>query len=115
MENTIKNNRDEAVLTEQFAFMERVREILLSRYKNPPKAFVHTYGCQQNVSDSERMQGLLRDMGYEFCDSPDEADLVLFNTCAVREHAEDRVWGNIGVLKKYKKARPDMIIAVAVV
>ena len=112
MENTIKNNRDEAVLTEQFAFMERVREILLSRYKNPPKAFVHTYGCQQNVSDSERMQGLLRDMGYEFCDSPDEADLVLFNTCAVREHAEDRVWGNIGVLKKYKKARPDMIIAV---
>lgn len=112
MNNTSINNHDEVVLTEQFSYMERVREILLSRYKESPKAFVHTYGCQQNVSDSERMQGLLKNMGYEFCDSPENADLVLFNTCAVREHAEDRVWGNIGVLKKYKKSRPNMIIAV---
>ncbi len=112
MKDIIKNNHDEAVLAEQSSYMERVRKILLSRYKSPPKAFIHTYGCQQNVSDSERMQGLLLEMGYEFCESPEEADLVLFNTCAVREHAEDRVWGNIGVLKKYKKAHPDMIIAV---
>ncbi len=112
LNNIAKNNHDEAVLTEQFSYMERVKKILLSRYKTPPKAFIHTYGCQQNVSDSERMQGMLHEMGYEFCSAPEEADLVLFNTCAVREHAEDRVWGNIGVLKKYKKARPDMIIAV---
>ena len=62
MENTIKNNRDDAVLTEQFAFMERVREILCSRYKSPPKAFVHTYGCQGNVSDGERLKGMLEQM-----------------------------------------------------
>ncbi len=92
--------------------MTRVREKLLLHYGRAPRAFIHTYGCQQNVSDSERMQGLLQNMGYEFCESVEDADFVLFNTCAVREHAEDRVWGNIGVLKKYKKARPDMIIAV---
>ena len=112
MTDNIKNNHDEAVLAEQASYMDRVRKILLSRYKTPPKAFIHTYGCQQNVSDSERMQGLLKEMGYEFCDTPDEADFVLYNTCAVREHAEDRVWGNVGLLKKFKKARPDMIIAV---
>ncbi len=76
------------------------------------KAAVVTYGCQQNVSDSEILQGMLEKMGYTFCDKPSEADVVVFNTCAVREHAELKVYGNIGALKQVKRARPDMRIAV---
>ena len=77
-----------------------------------PKAFVETYGCQQNESDSEKIKGMLWDMGYDFCDKPDGADLVLYNTCAVRENAELRVFGNIGALKHKKRKNPNMIICV---
>lgn len=76
------------------------------------KAYVRTYGCQQNVSDSEKLSGMLEQMGYTFTDSPKDADLVLFNTCAVREHAEQRVLGNVGALKGIKEKRPDMVIAL---
>ncbi|MCD7827881.1 MAG: tRNA (N6-isopentenyl adenosine(37)-C2)-methylthiotransferase MiaB [Clostridiales bacterium] len=89
-----------------------VRELLYAKYGESPKAFVHTYGCQGNVSDSEKIKGLLREMGYEFVSSPENADFVLFNTCAVREHAEDRVFGNVGALKPIKEKRRDMIIAL---
>ena len=77
-----------------------------------PKAFVHTYGCQGNVSDGEKIQGMLREIGYEFTDNVKEADLVLYNTCAIREHAEDRIYGNVGALKQYKKSNPNLIIAL---
>ena len=77
-----------------------------------PKAFVHTYGCQGNVADSERIKGMLAEMGYEFTESADTADFVLFNTCAVREHAEDRVFGNVGALKPVKAEKRDMIVAL---
>lgn len=75
-----------------------------------PLACVRTYGCQQNVADSERMKGMLSEMGYDFTDRTEDADLVLFNTCAVREHAELKVYGNVGALKNLKKAKPDMLI-----
>ncbi len=93
-------------------YINLVRELLTVRYGDEPKAFVHTYGCQGNVSDSEKIKGLLREMGYEFVSSPEDADLVLFNTCAVREHAESRVFGNVGALKPIKEKRRDMIIAL---
>ena len=83
-----------------------------SRTKTTPKAMIVTYGCQQNISDSEIIKGMLKQSGYEFCDSYDKADLVVFNTCAVREHAELRVYGNIGALKPVKKQRPNLKIAV---
>jgi len=92
--------------------IERVKMILEAKYNRPVYAFVHTYGCQGNVSDSERIKGILKACGYDFVDSPEEADLVLFNTCAVREHAEDRVFGNVGALKNIKEKRRDMIIAL---
>ena len=85
-------------LTGQLEYSDKVRELLTLKYNHRPLAFVHTYGCQGNVSDSERIKGLLAGMGYGFCGSAEEADLILFNTCAVREHAEDRVIGNIGAL-----------------
>lgn len=89
--------------------MDRVR-VLLGSSGKAHVACVRTYGCQQNVADSERIKGMLSKMGYAFSDSVDEADLVLFNTCAVREHAELKVYGNVGALKALKAKRPDMLI-----
>lgn len=78
----------------------------------PKKAYVETYGCQMNISDGELMQGILAAQGYEITDRPDEADIVLVNTCAVREHAEQRVIGRVGQLHQYKRERPGMILGV---
>lgn len=100
-------------LARQRRFAEEVQSVLQAKYYDaPPKAFIHTYGCQGNVADSERIRGQLCAMGYVPTESMEEADLILYNTCAVREHAEDRVFGNIGAIKRYKKAKPDLIIAL---
>lgn len=100
-------------LTKQKEYMQTVKTVISSRYPSaPPKAYVHTYGCQGNVADGERLQGMLMEMGYEFTDGVENADLVLYNTCAIREHAQDRIFGNAGALKPIKKQNPDMIIAL---
>ncbi len=112
MTESVKTTDREPELSEQFGYAERVRQIINERYAKQPLAFVHTYGCQQNVSDSERLKGLMELMGYGFTEDLNEADLVLYNTCAVREHAEDRVFGNVGILKANKRRRPGMIICV---
>lgn len=97
----------------QREYTEKIKVILQAKYPlEGPKAFVHTYGCQGNVADSERIKGQLAEMGYSFTDVREEADFVLFNTCAVREHAEDRVFGNVGALKPVKNEKKDMIIAL---
>lgn len=75
-------------------------------------ALVQTYGCQQNVSDSEKIMGMLIEMGYAQASSAEEADVVIFNTCAVREHAEQRVFGNAGALKPIKARNPSMVIGL---
>ena len=77
-----------------------------------PLAYVHTYGCQQNVSDSDKIKGMLYTAGFDFTEDRNEADFILFNTCAVREHAEDRVFGNVGALKNIKRRHPSVIIAL---
>ncbi len=97
---------------EQSAFAARVCDILKNRMPGGAKACVVTFGCQQNVSDSQRIRGMLSAMGYTFTEKAEEADFIIFNTCAVREHAEDRVYGNIGAVKKYKKTNKNLIIAV---
>ncbi len=102
----------EKELNKQKEYTEMVKTVISSRFTKSLKAFVHTYGCQGNVSDGERLKGMLESMGYDFTDSPENADLVLYNTCAIREHAEDRVFGNVGALKQYKKSNPDLIIAL---
>ncbi|HEX7091425.1 MAG TPA: MiaB/RimO family radical SAM methylthiotransferase [Longimicrobiales bacterium] len=76
------------------------------------RAYVETYGCQMNISDGELMQGILAAQGFELADRPEEADVILVNTCAVREHAEQRVLGRVGQLRKLKKHRPDLVIGV---
>lgn len=103
----------ETELEKQREYIELVRTVLGSRFINKePKAFVHTYGCQGNVSDGEKLKGLLEKMGFGFTETLEEASLILYNTCAIREHAEDRVFGNVGALKQMKKANPDLIIGL---
>ena len=71
-----------------------------------------TYGCQMNEEDSEKMSGMLKSMGYEKTENRDEASIIIFNTCCVRENAENRVYGNLGELKKVKKRNPNLVIAI---
>ena len=93
-------------LLQQKDYAEQVRALLEELYPVPPLAYVHSYGCQGNVSDGEKLKGMLADMGYGFCDQAEQADLVLFNTCAIRENAEDRIFGNVGALKRWKAQSP---------
>ena len=104
-------NFSKTVLEQQFEYMQKVKALVGELY-GQPKACVNTFGCQQNVSDSEHIKGMLEAMGYTLTDEMGDADFVLFNTCAVREHAQDRVYGNIGITKQLKKARSNMVIAV---
>ena len=76
------------------------------------RAYVETYGCQMNISDGELMEGILAAGGYELASSPEEADVVLVNTCAIREHAEQRVLGRVSQLSALKKDRPGFVIGV---
>ena len=77
-----------------------------------PVAFTKTFGCQQNENDTERINGMLEEMGYLFSDRPEDADLILFNTCAVRDHAEQRVYGTVGSLVSLKKSNPNALFAL---
>ena len=76
------------------------------------KYYIHTYGCQANVRDEETMRGLLEDVGYIQTDKPEEATLIIINTCAVRENAEDKVYGEIGNLKHLRKKNKDLVLAI---
>lgn len=75
-----------------------------------PKAYVETYGCQQNEADSERIRGMLAESGYEICQEAEGADVVVMNTCAIRENANQRVFGNLGALTHTKRRHPDQKI-----
>lgn len=105
----IKTN---SYLPEQCAYASRVQALLTEREVVAPKAHIVTFGCQQNVSDSERIKGMLVLCGYSITEDITEADFILFNTCAVRGHAEDRVYGNVGATKKLKQQNPNLMVAV---
>ncbi|MBR6242861.1 MAG: tRNA (N6-isopentenyl adenosine(37)-C2)-methylthiotransferase MiaB [Ruminococcus sp.] len=77
------------------------------------KACVRSFGCQLNVSDGEKIKGILRQAGYSFTDDETEADIIILNTCAVRESAEDRVFGIVGSMKKLKENKPSLLIGIA--
>lgn len=104
-------SNSELILNMQ-AYAARVREILPTLYDHTPLACINTYGCQQNVSDSEKIKGIMESMGYELTEDYKQADFVLFNTCAVRGHAEDRVLGNVGRMKQQKKDKNGVLVAV---
>ena len=76
------------------------------------KYYIFTYGCQMNVHETEKLAGILEDRGYTPANTPDEADVIVFNTCCIRESAEQKIMGNIGGVKPLKKAKKDLIVAV---
>ncbi len=96
-------------MNKQKLFIDNVRALIKDKGK---KACVFTLGCQQNEADSERMRGILKSLGYEITYKEDEADLLLVNTCAIREHAEKRALSIVGRYKHYKTKNPDLIIGV---
>lgn len=109
----VPNEIIDKVQQKKFAML--VNEIIKERGKErgkPYTAAIITYGCQQNENDSERLAGMLSEMGYELSEDRKSADLVIFNTCAVREGAEMRLFGNVGALVHHKRKNPDMKIAV---
>ena len=93
-------------------YIDRLETIIRDEYPSRPKANVLTFGCAQNENDSEKIRGLLVDIGYSMTDDLEDSDIVIFNTCAIRENAELKIFGNIGKLKAVKAQRPNMIIAV---
>ncbi len=101
---------DNGIIEKQREYSSLVSTLISNLYPAGAKAFVHTYGCQGNVADGERLEGMLVEMGYELVDSSENADLILYNTCAIREHAEDRLYGNVGALKGMKSANPNLKI-----
>ena len=95
----------EAALLEQMAFCDKINAYWHDRDRTPT-AYVETYGCQQNEADSERIRGMLSQSGYAMTDQAEGADVVVMNTCAIREHAEQRVFGNLGALTHTKRRHP---------
>ena len=89
-------------LDQQLSYCEQIRNLWMTRGITP-KAYVETYGCQQNEADSERIRGILVESGYSITDTAEGADVVVMNTCAIREHAEQRVFGNLGALTHTKR------------
>ena len=101
----------EAELFRQRDFEKKIKELFAARQAHP-RACVDTFGCQQNVADGQKLMGMLEASGFTITDNPKEADVVILNTCAVREHAEDRVFGNLGALSHLKKDNPELVLAL---
>ena len=116
MNDTRKNIQiplDEIALQKKFieeikqtVFQQEALSADMKHYK------LETFGCQMNENDSERLAGMLSEMGYLEAGKTEDSDLIIFNTCCVRENAELKVYGHLGSLKKLKEQKPDMIIAV---
>ena len=95
--------------------IETIRYKMDDKYKDLGKGksyYIYTYGCQGNEADSEVMAGILEGVGYTFAEDPLKADVVLLNTCAIRENAEQRIWGVLGQLKGRKRENPDLIVGI---
>ncbi len=102
-------------MNEQRAYLAKIKEEnarFAAAHGHERLACTRTYGCQQNENDTERIRGMLEEAGFAFTDDENKAELVIYNTCAVRENAEQRVLGRLGLLKTIKAERPDMIIGV---
>ena len=102
---------DEGQLARQKEFTDKIKSLHALRGRQM-LALVDTFGCQQNVADSQHIMGMLRDMGCAFTDDSTKADIIVLNTCAIRDHAEKRVYGNLGALTHTKKANPEQIICL---
>ncbi|MDD4844707.1 MAG: tRNA (N6-isopentenyl adenosine(37)-C2)-methylthiotransferase MiaB [Anaerotignum sp.] len=106
---------DESELLRQLEYMHTIRQNndgYESKTGKKKKFFSLAMGCQMNAHDSEKLEGMLDEMGYERTNEETEADFIIYNTCCVRENAEQKVYGKLGWLKHYKKDKPDILIAL---
>jgi len=103
--NTKTSVISESQLQSQFAFCDKIAAFWQNQQRTPT-AYVETYGCQQNEADSEKLRGYLTQSGYAIVSEAEGADVVVMNTCAIREHAEQRVFGNLGALTHTKRRHP---------
>ncbi len=101
----------EEQVAQQLRYCREVAQ-LTAQWPQQPLAYVDTYGCQQNEADSERIRGYLSQMGYGFTDDPEQARIIVINTCAIREHAEQRVFGNVGALVHTKRRHPEQLLCL---
>ncbi len=116
--NILNSNRDEVKDAEslrQLEFIDKARqrvEKLGNELGRKPRACVVTFGCQMNARDSEKMSGILREAGFALDGDEKDADLIIYNTCSVRDNANQRVYGHLGSLKPVKKKNPGLKIAL---
>lgn len=109
------NNVSAEELKRQQEFMGKIKEIVKQKSEEIGRSLrccIQTFGCQMNAHDSEKLLGMLEEMGYEETHEEKEADFIIYNTCCVRENAENKVYGNLGYLKHQKKENPNMKIAL---
>jgi tRNA-2-methylthio-N6-dimethylallyladenosine synthase len=102
-------------IAQQYKYIENIKQYnqdLISRTCKPIRYNIETFGCQMNENDSERLSGMLSEMGYSESSDRADSDLIIFNTCCVRENAEQKVYGHLGALKKLKEENPNLIIAI---
>ena len=107
--NTKTTVIEKARLEEQFGYCDKIAALWAGQGRTPV-AYVETYGCQQNEADSEKLRGYLAQSGYAIGKEPEGADVVVMNTCSIREHAEQRVFGNLGALTHTKRRHPEQKI-----
>ena len=117
IEQTVKKRNilppeEVAAQSEYVARMRAANDAYFNARGQRRQAFVLTFGCQQNEADSEKLSGMAESMGYEICDAPEEADLILVNTCAIREHAELKALSIVGQYKHLKAKKPELLIGV---
>ena len=102
-------------INQQYKYIETMKQYnqgIISGLGKPVRYNIETFGCQMNENDSERLSGMLSEMGYSECSERKDSDLIIFNTCCVRENAEQKVYGHLGALKKLKETNPNLIIAI---
>ena len=104
--------RDRTKGTTTFVSAESLHLDDMKKIAEGKKYFIKTYGCQANIRDEETMRGILEDVGYSRTSEVSEADVIIINTCAVRENAEDKAYGEIGNLKRYRKANKEVVLAL---
>lgn len=102
-----QRGKEEIKVHYDFAIPEEMQDIGKGKHY-----LIHTYGCQMNEHDSETMAGILEQMGFTHTNDEMEADVILYNTCAVRENAEDKVFGELGNMKRVKNNNPNLILGV---
>lgn len=115
IENNAKKIISPDELSERLSFISKMKKLnseATIRCGSKPKAFVLTFGCQQNEADSEKISGMAQAMGYELTGVPEEADLIMVNTCAIREHAEKKALSTIGQYKHLKEKKSTLMIGV---